>query len=67
MAKYLEKYAKFMAFGQKWRIMGLPPLIQQTINGLPLTGLGIGLTVKLRSVKVQVRSGSGLVQYRAQI
>ena len=31
------------------------------------TGLGRGLTVKFWSVKVQVRSGSGLVQYRAQI
>ena len=28
------------------------------------TGLGRGLAVKLRSVKVQVRSRPGLVQYR---
>ena len=28
---------------------------------------GVLLAVKLRSVKVQVRSGPGLVQYRAQI
>ena len=39
-------------------------------GGLPRglqSGLGRGLAVKLRSVKVQVRSGPGLVQYRAQI
>ena len=29
--------------------------------------IGRGLNVKLRSVKVQVRSGQGLVQYRAKI
>ena len=29
--------------------------------------IGRGLPVKLRSVKVQVRSGQGLVQYRAKI
>ena len=29
------------------------------------TGLGRGLAVKLRSVKVQVRSDPGLVQYKA--
>ena len=31
------------------------------------TGLGRGFAVMLRSVKVQVRSGPSLVQYRAQI
>ena len=30
-------------------------------------GLGRGLAVKHRSVKVQVRSGPGLVQFTAQI
>ena len=32
-----------------------------------LTGYGRGLAVKLRSGKVQVRSGPGLVQFTAQI
>ena len=31
------------------------------------TGLGRGLAIKLRSVKVQVRSRPGLVQYRLKL
>ena len=47
--------------------VGLQNGLQRGLQRGLQTGYGRGLAVKLRSGKVQVRSGTGLVQFTAQI